>query len=408
MRRRLHRPIRERPRRYGPGQRRLIYGNLPLVFAITLALAMLVGHQFPTGAVEPAAAPAGGGTTPPAEELAAQVDRAQVDRAQARLDPWMRPLAPGEKPPQFVLFSFDGVGSHEHWQRIMEIAGQAEARVTGFLSGVYLLSDEQRDRYQGPGHAPGRSSIGFGGSPEEVSTLIDDLNQALDRGHEIGTHYNGHFCAGAGPSGADWSTAMWNDELDQFFAFVEGGRAQGLRLDPSTVRGGRTPCLEGDWAQANPAMIAHGMTYDTSRISDGIAWPSDEGGIREFWMPLVRIPALDKKVTLMDYNLWFSLNGARDEPERAAEFAEVTLSAYRAAYDAAFTQNRAPLVIGNHFNSWSGGGFSRAVEQFMAEVCLRPETVCATYSEVGAWMDLQDPAVLQVWRDLPNAQVAAG
>src|SRR5713101_5778587 len=52
---------------------------------------------------------------------------------------WMRRLAPGEKPPQFVLFSFDGVGSHEHWRRILPIADRVHAHFTGFLSGVYLL-----------------------------------------------------------------------------------------------------------------------------------------------------------------------------------------------------------------------------------------------------------------------------
>ena len=46
-----------------------------------------------------------------------------------------------------------------------------------------------------------------------------------------------------------------------------------------------------------------------------------------------------------------------------------------------------------------------AAEQFMAEVCGKPETVCATYSEVIEWMGLQDPAVLAGFRALPKAQV---
>lgn len=371
---------------------RLLRENLPLAGALMLALVMLIAHQFPVG---PAAA-------------APDSVSAQVERAAARLAAWMRPLAPGEKPPQFVIFSFDGAGSQFHWQRIMELAGRSEARITGFLSGTYLLDDAQRTAYQGPGHAAGKSSIGFGGTPGEVSTLVEDLDEALARGHEIGTHYNGHFCQGSEPSVGTWSTAMWDSELDQFFAFVDAARGRGLDLDPATVTGGRTPCLEGDWAQAYPSMRAHGLTYDSSRTSSGIAWPTHEGGIREFWMPLVRVPALDKEVILMDYNLWYSLNGARDQPGRATEFREKVLEAYRAAYDAAFTQNRAPLVIGNHFNSWSGGGFFAAVEAFIPDVCLRPETVCATYAAVGAWMDLQDPAVLDEWRALPKAQVPTG
>ncbi|MBN9102522.1 MAG: polysaccharide deacetylase [Pseudonocardia sp.] len=369
--------------------RRLLRNHIPLTAALLLAVAMVIGNQIP---VAPARALAG----VPAP-----------DRAAARLAAVMHPLASGEKPPQFVLFSFDGAGSHDHWQKIMALAGPADARVTGFLWGLYLLDDSGKQQYRGPGHAPGKSSIGFGGSDADVATLVSDLNEARSRGHEIGTHYNGHFCAGSEPSVGKWTSAMWGTELDEFFGFVDGARARGLELDPATIKGGRTPCLEGRWDQAFPAMRAHGLTYDSSRPSDGIAWPTEQDGIREFWMPTVRVPALHKKVIMMDYNLWYSLNGAKDDPSRATEFTTATLDTYRAAYDAAFTGNRAPIVVGNHFNTWSGGAFFGAVEQFLPEVCVRPETVCATYSEVNAWMDLQDPAVLATWSALPHAQVPA-
>ncbi|MCW0213501.1 MAG: polysaccharide deacetylase [Pseudonocardia sp.] len=357
-------------------------------------VAAAIAARAAAGAAAAAAAPPAADGTPP-------------QPPEPRPPEWMRPLGPGETPPQFVLFSFDGVGSHEHWQRVLALAESSGASITGFLSGVYLLEDARRAEYRGPGRAPGRSSIGFGGTTGEVDTLVGDLNRAVAAGHEIGTHYNGHFCQGSPPSVGDWTTAMWDDELDQFFAFVTAARARGLTLDPATIKGGRTPCLEGDWAQAYPSMRAHGLTYDSSRTSNGIAWPSDEGGIREFPMPLIRIPALGRKVILMDYNLWYSLNGARDEPNRAAEFTADTLEAYHAAFDAAYHGNRAPLVIGNHFNNWSGGAFSAAVEALIPDLCVRPGTVCATYSQVSAWIDLQDPAVLDVWRAKPAAQVPA-
>ena len=366
---------------------------LLLAAALGLVLALLAAPEAP----EPAEA-----ATPVPVPAAGPVD-VQVDRAAARLAAWMRPLAPGERPPQFVLFSFDGAGSHRHWQRVLALAGASEARITAFLSGVYLVPDGERRRYRPPGRAAGASAVGFGGSDAEVDVLVGDLMEARRRGHEIGTHYNGHFCAGDEPSVGRWSTSMWDAELDQFFAFVEAARARGLDL--GAVRGGRTPCLEGRWAQAYPAMRAHGFTYDTSRPTDGIVWPTEEHGIREFWMPSVRVPALRKQVLLMDYNLWMAVNGGRDEPERAAEFSDTVLGAYRAAYTAATNGNRAPLVIGSHFNRWSGGGFFDAVERFMAEVCLRPETVCATHSDVNAWIDLQDPEVLDVWRTMPPAHV---
>lgn len=321
-------------------------------------------------------------------------------------DSWMRELDQGEKPPQFVLFSFDGAGSHEHWQRFLALAGESDARFSGFLSGIYLLPDARRGEYTGPGHRPGKASIGFGGTEGDVRTMIADLNAAVAAGHEIGTHYNGHFCQGADPGVGEWSSAQWTAELDQFFAFVESGRADGLRLDPKAIQGGRTPCLEGEREVYGPVLAARGMTYDSSAVSDGIAWPYQEHGIWQFPMPTVHVPGVGhKKTIMMDYNLWYVQNGAVNEPARAEEFAEVTLETYQAAYGAAFDGNRAPLVVGNHFNEWSGGGFTRATERFMADVCPRPETVCATYSEVIEWMGLQDPAVLAAFRAMPHAQV---
>jgi hypothetical protein len=313
----------------------------------------------------------------------------------------MRRLAPGERPPQFVLFSFDGVGSHRHWQRVLSIAERTGAHVTGFLSGIYLLSEDQRRRYQGPGHPPGQASINFGGSPAEVAVRIDDLNRAVAAGHEIGTHYNGHFCTGAEPSVGRWTTAQWNLELDQFFGFVAS--APGLRLAPASIVGGRTPCLQGRWDQAVPAMRSHGFRYDSSRPSDGIVWPTRTDGFWEFWMPMVVVPALGRRVIMMDYNLWHAFNHGRNEPARAARFTSDALATYWAAYRSAAGGNRAPLVVANHFNDWSGGAFSEATEQFMGRVCGEPETICATYTEVIAWMSLQDPASLERYRSMPPA-----
>jgi hypothetical protein len=121
-------------------------------------------------------------------------------------------------------------------------------------------------------------------------------------------------------------------------------------------------------------------------------------------MPTVTVPALHRKAIMMDYNLWFTLNHARDQPARAAEFTTDTLDTYRGAYQAAVRTNRAPLVVANHFNDWVGGAFATATEQFMAQVCSQPETVCATYSEVIAWMNLQDPTVLDTYRAIRPAQ----
>jgi len=371
----------------GPAVRR--WGPVGTGVALTLTFLVLVA----LGTV--------GGPGPPAPTGAptAQGSAAPPD--------WLRKLRPGEKPPQFVLFSFDGAGSHEHWQRVLPLADKVNAHVTGFLSGIYLLEDIRRGEYLGPGHEPGRAAISFGGTAEEVGARVADLNAAVKQGHEIGTHYNGHFCAGNEPSVGRWSQADWTAELDQFFRIVRDATTRGLVVPENKIKGGRTPCLEGDPKAFLPAMGERGLAYDTSVTSEGVAWPELRDGVWEFWVPVVRVPALArKKVIMMDYNLWYSLNGAKDEPSRDAEFTAVTLDTYRAAYQAAYNTNRAPLTVGNHFNDWSGGAFSRATEQFMNEVCVRAQTVCATYSEVIRWMKLQDPEILDTYRARPHAQVS--
>jgi hypothetical protein len=404
---------------------RILGSGLALVIAVVTLVALQTrqvgtplvsgdaGPQAATTANPPASASVPAGTpvstsAPASPRAPASTSATSSTSASAGVRPgdgtpdWMRPLRPGENPPQFVLFSFDGAGSHDHWQRMQDISRRSNATFSAFLSGIYLLSDDQRTRYTGPGHAPGKASIGFGGSPEEVRTRIGDLNTARQRGIEIGTHYNVHFCRPAEPSVGRWDGQMWRQELDEFFTFVT--QAPGLQLDPTIIKGGRTPCLEGRFDVLFPVLAERGMTYDSSRVSDGISWPAQESGVWEFPMPSVRVPALNKKVIMMDYNLWYSLNQARDDKSRRDAFADATLGTYRAAYTAALQGNRAPLVIGNHFNDWAGGAFALAVERFMPEVCAKPETICTTYSQVIKWMELQPPGVLEALRKQPNAQ----
>ena len=315
---------------------------------------------------------------------------------------WMHKLKPGEKPPQFVLFSFDGGASKEHWERILPIAERTGAHVTAMLSGVYLIPDSEGDEYTGPGHKQGDSSIGFGGSASDIQLRAGYLNKALADGNEFGTHYNGHFCQGFEPSVGFWSTAGWNSELDQFNKFLTEMDGKGLKITPNMIRGGRTPCLEGNWDQLFPSMRAHGYVYDTSQVTFGVTWPKVDRGMWEFPLPEVRVPALDKNVVMMDYNFWYLLDGAKDgDDARGPEFTKIVLDTYRSVYQATYNGNRAPMVIANHFNDWAGGAFSGAVEQFMSQTCTNPDTVCATYSQVIQWMQLQDPAVLDAFRALP-------
>lgn len=377
-----------------------------LALALALVLVMTLGPQ------QDQETQADSGPLPMAPRLPAPKDAGPTPTVpaptpeQLQKQPWMHKLAPGEKPPQFVLFSFDGAVSKQHWDKVLPLAKQKNAHVTGLLSGVYMLADQDNKQYQPPaGLKRGLSDISFGGSNQDIAARISYLNQVIDDGHEIGTHYNGHFCSGGSqPSVDKWDNKAWNDELAQFKQIVDKARAAGFKLPDGAVRGGRTPCLEGNWDEAFPAMAANGLVYDTSKVALGVQWPSIQNGLYEFPMPEVKVPALGRQVVMMDFNLWYALNGAREQPERAAEFTQIVFDTYKSVHQAALNGNRAPLVVGNHFNEWNGSAFSNAMEQFLGYVCDKPETVCATYTEVIQWMQLQDPAVLDQFRKLPAAR----
>src|SRR6478735_11622799 len=84
----------------------------------------------------PAESPAA--SSPPATSAAASSSAAPVDPNGAPQDGVAladgyvpKKLQPGEKPPQFIIVSFDGVGWHEKWQHWFDVAKQVPFRFTG-------------------------------------------------------------------------------------------------------------------------------------------------------------------------------------------------------------------------------------------------------------------------------------
>ena len=67
----------------------------------------------------------------------------------------MTKLKLGDKPPQFILFSFDGAGRHDKLNEFLAAAAPSDSRFTGFLTGLYLLEDSNGSLYKGPGAKQG-------------------------------------------------------------------------------------------------------------------------------------------------------------------------------------------------------------------------------------------------------------
>ncbi|WP_461059322.1 polysaccharide deacetylase family protein [Streptomyces pseudoechinosporeus] len=320
-------------------------------------------------------------------------------------------LRPGQKPPQFVVFSWDGAGeeSQKLFSHFREVARDNKATMTYFLSGVYLLPDEKRDLYRPPRRSPGRSDIGFN-DERGVRDTVEQLRGAWLEGNEIGTHFNGHFCGSGGVG--EWSAEDWKSEIAQAKSFVKSWKTNtGTRqtsplpfdYDKELI-GARTPCLEG---RENFLLAARdlGFRYDTSGVNDQV-WPKKKQGLWDLSMQLVPFPGRDFETLAMDYNFMVNQSGTTSRGNRAKReyWGDQMRDGLLRGFDRAYHGNRAPLIIGNHFESWNGGTYMRAVEETIERVCTRPEVRCVSFRQLADWLDAQDPQTLAKLRTLKVGQ----
>jgi hypothetical protein len=329
-------------------------------------------------------------------------------------------LKHGQTPPQFIAVSFDGAGWDEKWQYWFSIQQQVPFHFTANLTGLYLLDAAHKDAYKGPGHPRGATALGPSSwnTPDELKQEIVDLNQAYASGDEIATHFNGHFCDSAGqyPGGNSWTTAQWNDELDQFFNFFNNYATitqvpgiEKLNVPVSSLTGERTPCLEGKQDQLYPALVAHHMNYDQSFTHRGISWPTQSPKYKIWNMGMAEFPmhgyakghGLNHVQITMDYNFWYTqeFNQATGQmnnttqAESDADSAQITAT-YQDMLDGAMAGSHAPLLLGNHFNSWNNNAYTTALGNFLLNNCNRNGVFCVPFRDVVDWMAYQDPKVL--------------
>ncbi|MER7110490.1 hypothetical protein [Streptomyces sp. NPDC000229] len=323
-------------------------------------------------------------------------------------------LKPGQRPPQFVVFSWDGAleGDERLFSRFRRVAKESGAHMTFFLTGIYLLPQEKKNLYRPPQHAPGAAAISYP-TREHIRTTLDQLGKAWKEGHEIGSHFNGHFCGAKG--GGDWSETEWTSEIDQFYSFVQNWKTNTgftgldpLPFDPTReVVGGRAPCLEGQKTLI-PASKPFGWRYDASSSGDFQIWPSKKNGVWDLPLQMLPFPGKDFQVLSMDFNYLYNQSKGRTDgdPAMHATWRKQTLDSYLAGFERVFHGSRAPMFVGNHFEEWNGGIYMDAVEDVMRKVCPRKEVRCVSFRELTDWLDAQDPKVLAQWRTLDPAQPA--
>ncbi|MFE9737234.1 hypothetical protein [Streptomyces sp. NPDC006477] len=327
------------------------------------------------------------------------------------------PLEPGQAPPQFVIFSWDGAGEVGNglFPRFLELAKNHDAAMTFFLSGIYLLPESKKNLYRPPNNRVGASDIGYL-TDDHIKDTLKYVRQAWLEGHEIGTHFNGHFCGGSG-SVEKWTPAQWQSEIDQAMKFVTEWKTNSgwTDLEPlpfdysKELVGGRTPCLLG---QDNllPTAKRLGWRYDASSPGGRQTWPTKRKDIWDLPLQAVPFPGHSFEVLSMDYNILAnqSNNTTKGMPSRYPGWRKQATEALLGGFTRAYESNRAPFYIGNHFEQWNGGIYMDAVEEALKGMAGKKDVRLVSFKQFVDWLDVQDPKILQRLRSLDVGQKPTG
>ncbi|MBX9424593.1 MULTISPECIES: hypothetical protein [Streptomyces] len=327
------------------------------------------------------------------------------------------PLEPGQTPPQFVIFSWDGAGEVGNglFPRFLELAKNHDAAMTFFLSGIYLLPESKKNLYRPPNNRVGASDIGYL-TDDHIKDTLKYVRQAWLEGHEIGTHFNGHFCGGSG-SVEKWTPAQWQSEIDQAMKFVTEWKTNSgwTDLEPlpfdysKELVGGRTPCLLG---QDNllPTAKRLGWRYDASSPGGRQTWPTKRKDIWDLPLQAVPFPGHSFEVLSMDYNILAnqSNNTTKGMPSRYPGWRKQATEALLGGFTRAYESNRAPFYIGNHFEQWNGGIYMDAVEEALKGMAGKKDVRLVSFKQFVDWLDVQDPKILQRLRSLDVGQKPTG
>ncbi|MGW7485824.1 hypothetical protein [Streptomyces sp. NPDC054786] len=322
-------------------------------------------------------------------------------------------LEPGQTPPQFVVFSWDGAGEVGNglFPRFLKLARDHGAAMTFFLSGLYLLPESQKHLYNPPNNKRGASDIPYL-SDDHIKETLKCVREAWLDGHEVGTHFNGHFCGEASTSVKHWTPQQWQSEIDQAMDFVTTWRTNTgfTDLEPlpfdyrKELVGSRTPCLLG---QENllPTARNLGWRYDASSPGGMQMWPRKKMGLWDFPLQLIPFPGHRFQVLSMDYNILFnqSKHSTTAPPVNYPGWRQQATDAYISGFRRAYETNRAPFFIGNHFEQWNGGIYMDAVEEALKHIANEQnrDVRLVSFRQFTDWLDAQDPQVVSKLQQLP-------
>ncbi|MDG0815196.1 polysaccharide deacetylase family protein [Bdellovibrio svalbardensis] len=320
---------------------------------------------------------------------------------------------PVARPAQYVMVGFDGGLNLEQWQKIRDFSNSMRMTkkplsLTYFVSGVYLLSDDNKHTYAPPKHSSGYSMIGFGeDNVQAISNRVDQMNNSIQEGQEIASHANGHFDAEADK----WNLSDWSAELKQFndllFGAFFNNKAQpnpdnkylhGYAFDAKEIVGFRAPYL-GVTPDLFPALKAYGYTYDASTTGEATNWPrKDANGLWKFSVPVISVAGTGKKILSMDYNFYVAQSKAQEDLLNREAHRKQMVDSYLNYFNANYYGNRAPVYIGHHFALYNGGAYWDALQDFTKAVCGLPEVKCINYKQYATWVSSLNEETLAAYR----------
>lgn len=315
-----------------------------------------------------------------------------------------------ERPPQFVLISFDGSKSHNFWKETFKLSEDANAQFTYFISGVYFLQKKDRLNYQPPKRKAGASDIGFAENDlndiqRRTELMWHGMNE-LKSPIEIGSHVNGHF------DGALWSLDEWTQEFNEFhrlvekvFSFYPTMNASFANQWESTlnagIKGFRAPLLAGQVSITSQVLTNFKYSYDASQMLKG-KWPNKYAS--DLWnigLSRIALAGTTRETVAMDYNVLYGQCGGVFNPQNSGECKEIneklldyyekqTYLSYVQAFLKNYYGNRMPLSIGHHFSLWNKGIYWKALQRFVRDVCRLPEVKCISHGQMVEWLDEQN------------------
>ncbi len=320
-----------------------------------------------------------------------------------------------DRPPQYVLLSFDGSKSLRMWNEILNFADQLEdegrpVKYSFFVSGVYFVTSKDKNLYTPQGLngsrylSQGQSAIGWADSKEGIQKRIEFMNRAVRSGHEIGSHAVGHF------SGHKWTHSEWMNEFSEFndlvFNWKRNNRIGGdnLIISQDDIKGFRAPQLGvsgGLWT----TLRDFNYSYDTSESKDYTLWPvlgstSGAWNIRLGFMPIVNTSS---RTIAMDYNFYFR-HKKQTNPSTLKFYEDQVYESYMNYFYKSYYGNRAPVVIGHHFSLWNQGIYWNAFKKFARAVCGQREVECITHKDFSDRMSSTPKATFAKYRrgDFPR------